>query len=318
MKKYNKYYSGFIPFEHEVKKNKIFKGKYFIIRFESPYKDRNPNNNYELIIYAKNLRNAQKVQELIYSGACLQNAHLPMIDEPPNLKSFEKNIEIMTEDSEMLNFGPEYAAFANIPRIAEIATKCSFRMNFVYALIKYKLACILHSNYLVDLNPHFGDYTKLKDYLAYDHIRMGYAIVLFYSVIEQLGLELRASPKKPSIIGINWNPRVKNELETRLTINKININEKILWHRRCTPSKIEKKKKPIQSEKPNWTKNYRFVRDTEINLVDAIRITSWIRSSVVSHKLKENIKSISIYDVANANFLARRLFLEKLGFLKFH
>ena len=131
--------------------------------------------------------------------------------------------------------------------------------------------------------------------------------------IEQLGLELRASNKKPSILNNNWNPEVKSDLEQRLIKSRINIRENILWNRRFTPSKIEKNKKPIVSNKANWTKLYGFVRDVNIELVDAIRLTSWIRSSIVSHKLKNEIKSISIFDVANANFLARRLFLEKLG-----
>ena len=148
------------------------------------------------------------------------------------------------------------------------------------------------------------------NYSIFDNVRIGYAIVVFYSVIEELGLEIRASEKKPSIIHGQWNQIVKDDLEKRLVTSKININDPIVWHLRGTPTKIEKEKKPLKTIKSDYSKY--DVRDVYIEISDGIRILSWIRSKIVSHKLNNNIKSISIYDVANANFLCRRILLETL------
>lgn len=45
---------------------------------------------------------------------------------------------------------------------------------------------------------------------------MAQAIIIFYSVIEELGLEIRANRDNPSFINGRWNPVIKNELENRL------------------------------------------------------------------------------------------------------
>ncbi|MGH9612079.1 MAG: hypothetical protein ACRD4P_03255, partial [Bryobacteraceae bacterium] len=57
------------------------------------------------------------------------------------------------------------------------------------------------------------------------------------------------------------------------------------------------------------------VRDALVELVDAIAHVSWLRSKISSHRMKHDlVQLVSVYDVANAQFLARRLLLESLGF----
>jgi len=70
-------------------------------------------------------------------------------------------------------------------------------------------------------------------------------------------------------------------------------------------------------DKALWA--YGYTRDSKIKIVDAILLVSWIRSYIASHRISKSselIKSLSIYDVDNVNCLARRLLLERLGFLK--
>ena len=57
------------------------------------------------------------------------------------------------------------------------------------------------------------------------------------------------------------------------------------------------------------------MRDVFVEVVDAIAHVSWLRSRVAAHRMDESlVKVLSQYEVANAQFLARRLLLEKMGF----
>jgi hypothetical protein len=59
------------------------------------------------------------------------------------------------------------------------------------------------------------------------------------------------------------------------------------------------------------------VRDIQIDVVDAIAHVSWLRSKVSAHKSDpQSVRLLSVYDVSNAQRLARRLLLETLGFWK--
>jgi hypothetical protein len=52
-----------------------------------------------------------------------------------------------------------------------------------------------------------------------------------------------------------------------------------------------------------------------MEVIDAIHYVSFLRSWVAAHKTdKRMVRVLSVHDVANAQFLARRLFLEKMGF----
>lgn len=188
---------------------------------------------------------------------------------------------------------------------------------YYYALFKYQLGCFLHSSAVIDLDPQHSPYYKSSPF-ADDKIIMGQAIILFYLVIEELGLEIRASYKEESFIKGKWNPKVKKELEMRLKKLEINDDESY-WNLRSTPTKIENKLR--KQKKLNLLgkaqKAYGYTPDSKIKVVDTILLTSWMRSCVASHKLSKSndlINSISIYDVANANQLARRLLFEKLGY----
>ena len=57
----------------------------------------------------------------------------------------------------------------------------------------------------------------------------------------------------------------------------------------------------------------------EVNIIDAINDTNWVRSKIAAHNILENYKSarnLSVYDVNNAQNLAQRLILGSMGFCK--
>jgi hypothetical protein len=51
-----------------------------------------------------------------------------------------------------------------------------------------------------------------------------------------------------------------------------------------------------------------------MQMIDAIAYVGWLRSNVAAHTAKQPmLKVLSIYDVANAQHLARRLLMETMG-----
>jgi hypothetical protein len=133
--------------------------------------------------------------------------------------------------------------------------------------------------------------------------------------LEELSVQIRADKDKPSTIGGQWNPEVKQELETRLKEAGIELSESFLWIQRDTPTRIERTRAPRTQSLAGWAGLK--VRDRDLALVDAIAYTSWLRSRVSAHKLGELSASLTYYDVLNAQHVARRLLLERLGFWRY-
>lgn len=134
-------------------------------------------------------------------------------------------------------------------------------------------------------------------------------------MIEDLGLEIRASAKKPSRINGEWNPPVKQDLEERLIKAGVDLKENFLWTARGPKRKIETKRPIPPGTKSLWSDW--IIRDTEIPIVDAIAYADWLRDKIASHSVKELTRVLSPYDVENVQHLARRLLLEILGFWRY-
>ncbi len=196
-----------------------------------------------------------------------------------------------------------------------IAAKASYRLKFIYAISKYNFSITNCSIPHVDLEPLMSDYISPSPYPD-DQVRLCHAIIAAYSVLEELGLEIRASQEKPSMVNGKWNPEVKKNIEERLEKAGINLKETLLWTVRGPKRKIELRRPPIILSKAHWSSGI-MVRDGDIEIVDAINYASWLRSFVASHKIKEITQVISPYDVINVQHLARRLLLETLGFWRY-
>jgi len=200
----------------------------------------------------------------------------------------------------------------NIPRACKIALRVTSRRAYEYALSKWKLSHRVVSVPVIDFDPSQSERMPKSPY-AFDHVRYAYAIIMCYSVLEELGLEVRASKEQPSTIKGEWNPAVKDELMKRLKSARVNVTEKFDWMIRGQRTKLEKEHPARVVSPAPWAQW--DVRDAVVELVDAIAHVSWLRSKISSHRMKHDlVRLLSIYDVANAQFLARRLLLETLGF----
>jgi hypothetical protein len=193
-----------------------------------------------------------------------------------------------------------------------LAVKAARRRSQVYALSKLWLSYQVFSIHSIDLDPSHSARIP-KSLNPVDHVSYATAIVLAYAAIEELGLEVRASKEQPSTISGAWNPVVKLDLENRLRAAGIGLAELYDWQVRGPRTKLEAERPPRKVRRSPWSRW--DVRDVEVALVDAIAHVSWLRSKVSAHRMKyEFARALSVYDVANAQYLARRLFLESLGF----
>lgn len=224
----------------------------------------------------------------------------------------ETSLNGLEEHERMLIKGSGQGAF-EIPKATSIAAAASMNAQLVYAITKYELSTYLCSVYNVDLEPYRAPHIPLSFY-PMDHTLYSYAIVLAYSAIEDIGLEVRACEKKPSTINGQWNPVVKDDLLSRLSDACIDHSNTLLWTSRGDSRLIEKIRPVPISELAPWAEGE--VKDCDVELIDAIAYASWLRSKVASHSTKELTKVLSVYDVINVQHLARRLLLEQMGFWK--
>ena len=262
---------------------------------------------YEVLVKASSIFRAQYVVDLIICSLILYNGPASLeigslAAYPIDCNSREKRIYESTT-SEYQN--------PDISKACQIAVRASQKKAYIYSFFKYHLSCNIHTNHFMDLAPYYKD-IPLSPF-PYDHLRYSYAIVIAYSILEEIGLEVRASQERPSILQDGKrNPVVLKDLLERLRAAKVNLEDPLLWHFRGPKKQIELKK-PIESKRlAPWS--YGQIRDCDVSIVDAIYHLSWQRSKVASHKVKKHTRSLSVYDVSNAQHLARRLLLESLGF----
>jgi hypothetical protein len=289
----------------------IINGKCFSIRFleiESYTFTHGSFVKRKVIIEAKSINRAQFVCDLIICSMCL-DGFTDLAVRDIAVYPFEPN----SNEKPLYHCNVTEFQTPGIPLYCKLAAKISFYRSYVNAINKYLLSCEIHSTHWIDLDPNNGPNIPLSPF-PYDHLRYGYAIVIAYSIIEELSLGVNASTKKPSLIQGEWNPIVKEDLEKRLLKAKIDIKEPIVWERRGAIKNLEKRRNPKPLNKTTWA--YGDVRDCEVFLIDAINNISWLRSKIAAHRVDKDIKSLSVYDVSNAQHLARRLLLESLGFWK--
>jgi hypothetical protein len=96
----------------------------------------------------------------------------------------------------------------------------------------------------VELDPQLSPTLPRPKHISYG-VAFAYAIILAYSVLEQLKLEIRASGKRPRNIKDAWNPVVREDLEKRLREAGTDITEQFAWM-------VRGKKTLIEREKPKF------------------------------------------------------------------
>ena len=319
------YYSGYLVSDHALFPATPYKGKGWIISFEDEPCDATSRDR-TLIggewcpakavnIYATSRERAQYVVDTIHAAQCLHSGDFPFFGRPIVVSADSDSAEQGDRQHQALA-APHDVQVSRLPLACLIAVKSSYRKAYQYALFKYLASHHVFSTSTMGLDP--SDWWRPSRFVwdsAEHHVCCAYAIVLAYSVLEELSLDLRASEENPSRIDGEWNPNVRHELEARLKKAGINLSETILWILRDTPTRIERTRPPRIQSRAHWAGLK--VRDSKVALVDAIADTSWLRSRVSAHKLGELAASLSYYDVVNAQHVARRLLLEKLGFWRY-
>jgi hypothetical protein len=163
----------------------------------------------------------------------------------------------------------------------------------------------------MDLSPGYIPGAAVSRY-PLDHVHFAYAIVVAYAVIEELGLDVQVPKGSYSVKEGVWNPQVRQDLEQRLTSAGVDIHDTVPWLIRSTPTRVERRNSTPVGAKSKWSRG--SVRDKNLNLIDAINYSSRLRSRVAAHRFSKPTSSLSQFDVANVQFVARRLLLESMGF----
>lgn len=310
MKELKRFRTGLIPGEPSNEPVPLYKGKVWHVTFEL-YKVQKKyySSQPETVIYAKSCEIAQRALNLIVSSLFLFKGHPPPL--PMEFIVFNDDVLRDLDEFTRATIEGHRVTTPYVPVACSLAAKASFRRAYVYAISKYNFSISLYSNFVVDLEPFRAPHIPIS-YHQDDHVTFCHCIISAYSAIEDLGLEVRASSKKPSMINGKWNPDVKEELENRLHSAGINLSETLVWILRGPRRKIEIAKPLRIKDKAPWSIG--SVRDANVEVVDAIAFTSWLRSFVASHKMKDISRVISPYDIENVQSLARRLILETLGF----
>jgi len=272
----------------------------------------------EVILSARNRTAAQRALGTIVSARhLLQGSNfLAMLSSGPQIVASVRK-QMTSEPGGDGSERPAFHASPNIPLACLIAAKVSRRLSFVYALARFAISLEILSEPTIELDPMHSPNIR-KSVFPEDHVRIAMAIVSAYAAIEELGLTIRASKENPSRINGAWNSKVRKELEERLTNAGVNLAEPIYWNLRGKRTRIETKRAPEITQRARWASKD-VVRDGKMHVSDALAYASFLRSTIAAHAGgdKRSLRVLSVYDVANVQFLARRLLLESLGYWRY-
>lgn len=259
----------------------------------------------EIMIRAQNLAQAQQAVNFLCSAIAVLDGAVSLCPEPFSIELLPANTVAPTGWS---------MSRGGLLNACELANRASRNHSSSYALHKLALSYQSSSPHLMDLDPGQSPrrFQVLSDPIY--HVYLANAVTLAYSAIEELGLEIRANAKKPSKMPDGtWNPDVKADLKKRLQKSGIDPSTTHIWTLRGPKTRIEKMRPPPSAGKPNWSRGR--VRDVNVQLIDALALASWLRSSTATHKFTKTTRSLTVYDAHNVQSLARHLIMDKFGFL---
>jgi len=267
----------------------------------------------ELLVEAENEQQVEDFISVLQAGMLLGFPDGSLAENFPIITEYKEENNSLYLNSD---FAAWFKKFGDVAFGCSIAERIIMDNQIVYALEKYKT-----SLGLISFNPHSADprYGQVFDH--YDikreyHTKAAFAIIAAFSVIEELGLEIRSSQKKRRFLNPDagqWNPEVLDDIKERLV--KSNIPEKLTfdWIYRGRPTKIEEEIKPYFGIDSEWTKYGKEVRDKTLTIPEAIHNTSYLRNYIAAHKFNEFTQYLSPYDIFNTQMLARVLILHRLS-----
>jgi hypothetical protein len=267
----------------------------------------------EIVIHAPNAQAAENIQQLIYGGILLGYPDIH------NNRSPHSSFAVGDLAPELLKTSPFCGYFArsdNAEYGCRLAQAAWANRRYIYAIEKLKLSWRLDWFTPHSASPRHGQIFDNEHPEFSYHTEAAFAVIAAFSAIEELGLEVTSSAKNPRFVGDDkneWNPEVRENLEKRLSDAGADLTESFLWVHRGNSTAVEDELKPKLGDDAPYADDY-VVRDRELDLIDAIHYTSWLRNFVAAHKFSELTKAISPYDVYNVQGIARRLILTSLGF----
>lgn len=277
-------------------------------------------NGLEFIIAAKSFDIAQEVLYNVFCSCCLINASLTYEHEPHFAHEFGTIDKVKMKNSDVINNRVDGFCDNLVHLYFHIACLASQNCKIANSIVKYQLSAEIYSQNYKDIHEEIT--WKTTDY-TYVQMRFAYAIIAAYSIIEELGLHVNVNKSKDhrSILDNGeWDPAVLDDLINRLKLANIKIEEDIPWLIRGDATKIETNR-PIKTTKaaewadpPDYKDEFFIkIKDGYVFLPDSINHISFLRSRIASHSVGERIKDLSVFDVANAQYLSRRLILESIG-----
>lgn len=239
------------------------------------------------------------------------NELLRLIHASMSIINLELAKEFYVEDYILVDSKAKVGQFLNYSPSTIIACKAASQaygnQSQIFAIYKLKLSVETSSCNTVDLHPH--EYLDWKS--DEDKTRFAYSIILSYSVLEELGLEVRASRKNPSKDEKgNWNQNVLYDLKSRLDKIGVPKSKTTRWYLRGNLPQLKKEPKIHSSFKYSYGEN---IRDAEVKIEDAISYLSYLRSQISSHKFGGKIFELNIYDVKSSQNLAQLVLLHALN-----
>jgi hypothetical protein len=251
--------TGFMSIDRSQYKPEQLRGRNWRVRFSPPadrstasYFTRRGNRDVaakEILIVAESETVARRAVSRILGAMTLLQGSSSVIADLPLVRQQD-------QDSAVKRLHNGAWSISGLPLACRIAVQASRRRRLEYALAKFKLSSETSSFDWIDLDPDHSE-TIPRWHRAEDHVRLATAIVLAYSVIEELGLEVRASDKKQSSINGQWNPEVKQELENRLRRARIDLSNPVVWSVRGGKSRLETERPKhlfATSTRTSWTR----------------------------------------------------------------
>lgn len=190
-----------------------------------------------------------------------------------------------------------------------LVQKCYNNQCYKNAICKYHVAQEIFSLHPLDLHPS-REPINITTVLT-ENIRIANVVVDCYSILEELGLQIKLDSKNESSVsndGKSWNPAILDKLKDTLKSNNINPESSIPWLCRNGITRPFKDTIVDAGNPCEWNDGD-AIKDFNIIITDAILELSYMRSRLASHGLNDRVLKLTIYDAENSFNLSRIILL---------
>ncbi len=260
----------------------------------------------ELLIVTKDIEIAENVLNLVYGGMVL--GYPSLLDNPEPPFCYE-----VTGNQSPIEFYLKQSINERVLLGCLVALYSWKHEELIYSVEKFRFSISLDYFTPNSSHPRYGMMFSSSHSRYRSHVTAGYALFTAYSIIEELGLEIRSSSKKPRFLkNGEWNPIVKEDILCRLKEIGVSEEDNIYWLQRGEPTPLQMEIKPNMGVESEYN-IYADVRDIQLKIYEALHYASYIRNFFVAHKFSDITKYISPYDVHNIQSLTRFLLLNKFA-----